>query len=142
MTTQKITRNRRIVLNMGLCLYRDQKRLLTYEGNLIRVVTPGKYEAGIVILNNDGTQSKEKTVDALHLSDNLKVVNQNGDPDFKDLIPVYTGQGKVKTLDEQREENLQKLFSAIEEKEKPKLPIDELEEVQKENELNYYGGRA
>ena len=117
MTTQKITRNRRIVLNMGLCLYRDQKRLLTYEGNLIRVVTPGKYEAGIVILNNDGTQSKEKTVDALHLSDNLKVVNQNGDPDFKDLIPVYTGQGKVKTLDEQREENLQKLFNAIKEKE-------------------------
>jgi len=26
--------------------------------------------------------------------------------------------------------------------EKEKLPIDELEEVQKENELNYYGGRA
>ena len=25
---------------------------------------------------------------------------------------------------------------------KPKLPIDELEECQKENELNYYGGRA
>ena len=25
---------------------------------------------------------------------------------------------------------------------KPKLPIDELEKVQKENELNYYGGRA
>mgnify|MGYP003142250126 CR=1 FL=1 len=25
---------------------------------------------------------------------------------------------------------------------KPKLPIDELEEVQKENELNYYGGRS
>ena len=24
----------------------------------------------------------------------------------------------------------------------PKLPIDELEECQKENELNYYGGRA
>jgi len=26
--------------------------------------------------------------------------------------------------------------------EKPKLPVDELEECQKENELNYYGGRA
>jgi len=25
---------------------------------------------------------------------------------------------------------------------KPKLPIDELEECKKENELNYYGGRA
>ena len=25
---------------------------------------------------------------------------------------------------------------------KPKLPVDELEECQKENELNYYGGRA
>ena len=25
---------------------------------------------------------------------------------------------------------------------KPKLPIDELEECQKENELNYYGGRT
>ena len=28
------------------------------------------------------------------------------------------------------------------ENKKPKLLIDELEEVQKENELNYYGGRA
>ena len=52
-----------------------------------------------------------------NLSDNLKVVNQNGDPDFKGLNPVYMGKGKVKTLDEQREENLQKLFSAIKEKE-------------------------
>ena len=108
---------RRIVINSSLNLYKDQERLLTYEGNLIRVVTAGRHKAGIVILNNDGTQSEEKTVDAMHLCNNLKIVNPNGDPDFKGLNPVYMGKGKVKTLDELREENLQKLFNAIKEKE-------------------------
>ena len=108
---------RRIVINSSLNLYKYQERLLTYEGNLIRVVTAGRHKAGIVILNNDGTQSEEKIVDAMHLCDNLKIVNPKGDPDFKVLNPVYTGKGKVKTLDEQREENIQKLFNAIKEKE-------------------------
>ena len=70
---------RRIVINSSLNLYKDQERLLTYEGDLIRVVTAGRHKAGIVILNNDGTQSEEKTVDAMDLCNNLKVVNQNGD---------------------------------------------------------------
>jgi len=108
---------RRITINSSLNLYKDQERLLTYEGNLIRVVTAGRYKAGIVILNNDGTQSEEKTVDAMHLTDNLKIVNPNGDPDFKGLNPVYTGKGKVKTLNEERKKNIQKLFNAIKEKE-------------------------
>ena len=64
----------RIVINNSLNLYKDQERLLTYKGNLIKVVTAGRHKAGIVILNNDGTQSEEKTVDAMHLSDNLKIV--------------------------------------------------------------------
>ena len=70
---------RRIVINSSLNLYKDQERLLTYEGNLIRVVTAGRHKAGIVILNNDGTQSEEKIVDAMDLCNNLKIVNPNGD---------------------------------------------------------------
>jgi hypothetical protein len=115
--TMHVKPYRRIVINSSLNLYKDQERLLTYEGNLIRVVTAGRHKAGIVILNNDGTQSEEKTVDAMHLCNNLKIVNPTGDPDFKGLNPVYMGKGKVKTLDELREENLQKLFNAIKEKE-------------------------
>ena len=75
----KVKPYRRIVINSALNLYKDQKRLLTYESNLIRVVTAGRHKAGIVILNNDGTQSEEKTVDAMHLTDNLKIVNPDGD---------------------------------------------------------------
>ena len=79
-----VKRNRRIIINSSLNLYKDQERLLTYENNLIRVVTAGRHKAGIVILNNDGTQSEEKTVDAMHLSNNLKIVNSKGDKQIRE----------------------------------------------------------
>ena len=40
------------------------------------------------------------------------------------------------------EKKLDQIFDKIFKKNKSKLPIDELEECKKENELNYYGGRA
>jgi hypothetical protein len=81
--TMHVKAYRRIVINSSLNLYKDQERLLTYEGNLIRVVTAGRHKAGIVILNNDGTQSEEKIVDAMDLCNNLKIVNQNGDKEME-----------------------------------------------------------
>jgi predicted GH43/DUF377 family glycosyl hydrolase len=49
----------------------------------------------------------------------------NNDTNYKDKLFYFGGEFTIKLLPN-----------------KPKLPVDELEEVQKENELNYYGGRA
>ena len=114
MTTK--TRRNRNVIRSSLNLYKDQNRLLNYFGIICTVASADKYNAKININKIDGA-TEIRDVSAADLFDNLKIVNPNGDPDFKGLIPVYTGKGKAKSLDEEREENLQKLFSAIKEKE-------------------------
>ena len=77
----KMNKDRHIkVVTETLKLYKDQKRILSYKGNRIKILAAGIFTpkhnkvAEIVILNNDGTQSITKTVDAFDLFDNLKIV--------------------------------------------------------------------
>mgnify|MGYP003121285851 CR=1 FL=1 len=68
------------VVTETLKLYKDQKRILSYKGNLIKIVAAGIFTpkhnrvASIVILDNRGYFSWEKTVNAFDLFDNLKIV--------------------------------------------------------------------
>jgi len=71
---------------------------------------------------------------AINVKNARAIYNSNND-NYENLAEIHNVD--VETVNKIKQGRL-----LIAEIKKPKLPIDELEEVQKENELNYYGGKA
>ena len=103
------------------------------------------------VYNSNISKLKKGTNDEL-----TKALIKNEDYKYEERISHYNlknsgcafgchVKGMSKLIEDQVSNNSISVLETVGNKRevpKPKLPIDELEECQKENELNYYGGRA
>ena len=105
------------------------------------------YQAVVKGLKSNVNETNKDISDALIKNETYRYENRDGHYQSKNSGCAFSChvKGMSKLIEDQVSNNSISVLETVGNKRevpKPKLPVDQLEEVQKENELNYYGGRA